>query len=231
MGRISPANSGAVAFRGGDAREATSRLFSGAVSASSAHMWRFLLIGCLLTGALCAQTAPSQLDFANLREDVRGLTQRVGELQLRVEQLERENSDLKLRAGSADKNYVTLLQLSQAVDDLNRAIRSQVAEAKNETLQQVAAQMEKLAKQTNAALDSLARSQAARPAVQTSFADDYAKEGTSYTVQKGDTLATIAKKTGARLPDIVNANKISDPSHIVPGQTLFIPNPPPGAAK
>jgi LysM repeat protein len=45
----------------------------------------------------------------------------------------------------------------------------------------------------------------------------------SYTVQKGDTIAEIAKKTGAKQQDIINANKISDPSRITVGQTLFIP--------
>ena len=64
---------------------------------------------------------------------------------------------------------------------------------------------------------------AARPAVQTTFTEDYAKEGTSYTVQKGDTLSSIAQKTNARITDIVNANKISDPTRIQVGQTLFIP--------
>lgn len=194
-------------------------------------MWKFLVIGFAMTGALGAQTGPSQLDFANLREDVRGLSQRVGELSLRVEQLERENSELRQRAGSVDKNYVTLQQLNSAVDDLARAVRSEIAVSKNETLQHVATQIEKLAKQTNAALDSLAKTQATRPAVQTSFGEDYAKEGVSYTVQKGDTIAVIAKKTGARAQDIINANKLSDPSHIVVGQTLFIPNAPSNAAK
>ena len=59
--------------------------------------------------------------------------------------------------------------------------------------------------------------------VQTTFAEDYSKEGVSYTVQKGDTLALIAKKTGAKTQDIINANKLSDPSRINAGQTLFIP--------
>jgi LysM repeat protein len=45
----------------------------------------------------------------------------------------------------------------------------------------------------------------------------------SYTVQKGDTLALIAKNTGAKFSDIVNANKLADPSRIRIGQTLFIP--------
>ena len=42
-------------------------------------------------------------------------------------------------------------------------------------------------------------------------------------MQKGDSLAGIAKKTGAKQQDIVNTNKITDPSRIVVGQTLFIP--------
>jgi LysM repeat protein len=64
---------------------------------------------------------------------------------------------------------------------------------------------------------------ATRPPVQTTFTEDYPKEGVSYTVQKGDNLALIAKKTGAKQQDIINANKISDPSRIAVGQTLFIP--------
>jgi LysM repeat protein len=59
--------------------------------------------------------------------------------------------------------------------------------------------------------------------VQATFSDDYSKEGVSYTVQKGDTLALIAKKTGAKQQDIINANKIADPARIAVGQTLFIP--------
>lgn len=186
-------------------------------------MWRFLFAGGALAATALAQNQPSQLEVANLREDVRGLIQRVGELALRVEQLERENAALRAHSGAADKSYASLAKLNEAVDDLNRNIRTAVAASKTETLQQVAGQMEKLAKQTQAALDSLARSQAVRPVVQTSFADNYPKEGVSYTVQKGDTLAVIAKKTGAKQQDIINANKIADPSRIVAGQTLFIP--------
>lgn len=163
------------------------------------------------------------MEFANLREDVRGLTQRVGELSLRVEQLERENAELKQRVGAADKSYVSIAQLNDAIADLNRNVRTAANSAKNEALQQVSVQMEKLAKQTNAALDSLAKAQATRPTVQTTFSDSFPKEGISYTVQKGDTIAVIAKKTGAKQQDIINANKLSDPSRITVGQTLFIP--------
>ncbi len=182
-----------------------------------------LFLGALLTVSAAAQGANSQFEIANLREDVRGLTQRVGELALRLEQLERENAELRRQAAGAERATVSLNQVRDTVADATASLRSAIAASKTETLQQVSVQLEKLAKQTNAALDSVAKAQAVRPAVQTSFSEDYPKEGVSYTVQKGDSLASIAKKTGAKAQDIVNANKLADPSRIVVGQTLFIP--------
>jgi LysM repeat protein len=186
-------------------------------------MLKRMLWLCLFAVVAVAHSASAQVELANMREDLRGLVQRVGELSLRVEQLERENSDLRGKAGAAEKSYVTLTQLNDAIANLNQTIRSSSASTKAETLQQVGVQMEKLAKQTNTAIDSLAKGMATRNTVQTTFSEDYAKEGISYTVQKGDTLALIAKKMGAKSQDIINANKISDPSRINAGQTLFIP--------
>jgi LysM repeat protein len=188
-----------------------------------ARMLKRLFWGCALAVTASAQTNPTQLELANLREDVRGAVQRVGELSLRVEQLERENHELRGRAAGAEKAYVTLTQLNDAIATLTQAMHSADASTKAETLQQVSVQLEKLAKQTNAAIDSLAKGMATRAPVQTTFTEDYSKEGVSYTVQKGETLAMIAKKTGAKVHDIINANKLSDPSRIQAGQTLFIP--------
>lgn len=185
-------------------------------------MWKVYLAGGVLAATAFAQN-PSQVELANLREDVRLLAQRVGELSLRLEQLERENGELRQKAGSAERSFATVAQLNDAIADLNRNVQASIGAAKTDTLRQVSAQLEKLGKQTNAALDSLARGQAARPAVTTSFSEDYSREGISYTVQRGDSLASIAKKTGARQQDIINANKLADPSRIAIGQTLFIP--------
>ena len=186
-------------------------------------MLKCMFWGCLLAVAVTAQTASAQVEVANMREDLRGLVQRVGDLSLRVEQLERENAELRGKSGAAEKSFVTLTQLNDALASLNQTIRSGDAASKAETLQQVGVQMERLAKQTNTAIESLAKGMATRNPVQTTFSEDYAKEGVSYTVQKGDTLALISKKTGAKTQDIINANKISDPSRINAGQTLFIP--------
>ncbi|MBI3536195.1 MAG: LysM peptidoglycan-binding domain-containing protein [Chloroflexi bacterium] len=46
---------------------------------------------------------------------------------------------------------------------------------------------------------------------------------TTYTVQSGDTLFGIARKTGASVQAISAANNISNPSLIKPGQVLKIP--------
>jgi len=193
-------------------------------------LFRLLLV-CALPAVAVAQTTSSQVELANLREDVRGLVQRVGELSLRLEQLERENADLRRKSADGARGLATVTQLNDAVADLHRTVKSAVATSQNETLQIVSTQLEKLGKQTNAAFESLAKAQAPRPVTPPSTRIEPApsKEspgssgGTSYTVQKGDSLASIAKKTGAKQQDIITANKLADPSLIKVGETLIIP--------
>lgn len=173
----------------------------------------------LLSITAHAQTVGTEL--ANLRADVTLLTQKVGALSLKVEDLERENDALKKQAAASAQSpaNVTVQQLNAAVADLNQAIKAGDAA----TAASAAAQIKKLGDATNAALDSLAKGQAQRAAVQTTFSESFPTEGISYTVQKGDTLSTISRKTGGKLSDIINANKISDPTKVRVGDTLFIP--------
>jgi hypothetical protein len=191
---------------------------------------------------VCAALAPlvtapallAQTDIADMHEDIRGLTQRVGELTLRVEQLEHENETLRSKVAGLDgaKDSVTTAQLNAAIADLNASIHSAVADSRTEILDKVATQMENLAKQTNVAIDSIAKPAAssatytatATPApAKMEFSDNFPKEGISYTVAKGDSVGVIARKTGARSADIIAANKITDPSKIQVGQVLFVP--------
>ncbi len=181
---------------------------------------RSLVLSAILVGFASAQVDSTRIEVANLRQDVALLTQRVGELTMAVEQLSRDNNNLQAKAS---QSYVTVEQLNRSVADTNRAMQAALADQKREVLQQVAGQIERLGRQTNAALDALAKNQATRPAVQTNFGDDFPKEGINYTVQAGDTLGEIARKHNAKLQDIINANKISDPTRIRVGQTLFIP--------
>jgi len=174
----------------------------------------------LLLGGLARAQVNDRVELASLRQDVLLLSQRVGELSMTVEQLNRDNGALQAKAS---QSYVTLEQLSKALADTNRAMQAALGDQKREVLAQVAGQLEKLGRQTNAALDALAKNQATRPVVQTTFSEDFPKEGINYTVQSGDSLAVIARKNNAKQQDIINANKISDPSKLRAGQTLFIP--------
>jgi LysM repeat protein len=173
-----------------------------------------------MCGLAHGQYDNTRIEIANLRQDVALLTQRVGELTMTVEQLSRDNAALQSKA---NQSYVTVDQLNRAVSEVNRLVQGLLSDQKRDVLQQVAVQLERMGKQTNGALDALAKNQAARPVVQTTFEEDFPKEGINYTVQAGDTLAVIAKKNNAKLQDIVNANKIADPTRIRTGQTLFIP--------
>ncbi len=185
-------------------------------------MLKTLLWGVALALTALAAHAQQSLgtEVAGLREDVRGLIQKVGELSLRIEELERANAALKAQAASGSAQaYATVQQLNAAVVDLNQAIKA--GDAANAA--SAAAQIKKLGDATNAALESLAKGQAQRAAASTTFSENFPSEGISYTVQKGDTLSIIARKTGAKLSDIVNANKIADPTKVRVGDTLFIP--------
>ena len=186
------------------------------------------IISSIALPRICAQA-----EIADLREDVHSLSQRVNELTLRVEQLEHDNAELKAKLSKAEdtRDAVTAAQLNGAVADLNSSVAAAVSASRAEILQQVATQMEVLAKQTNAALDSIAKAgsapqlrAASSPAMpKPAFGDSYPKEGISYTVAKGETVGLIAKKTGAKAQDIIDANKLLDPSRIQAGQVLFVP--------
>ncbi len=194
---------------------------------------RFALLCAALLSPAGVPRSQGQAEIADLREDVKGLSQRVNELTLRVEQLEHENAELQAKAAKAAdaRDVVSTAQLNGAVADLNASVASAVAASRTEILQQVASQMEVLAKQTNAALDSIAkagqapqvRTASATPTPRPAFGENYPKEGISYTVAKGDTVGLIAKKTGSKSQDIIDANKLLDPSRIQAGQVLFIP--------
>jgi peptidoglycan DL-endopeptidase LytF len=49
--------------------------------------------------------------------------------------------------------------------------------------------------------------------------------GSDYTVEPGDTISGIAKKTGVTVAAILAANNLTDPNRITAGQTLRIPAP------
>ncbi len=184
---------------------------------------RILLFFCLLFSSVAfAQNAPTAVDIANLREDIKGLLDKINDLTLKVEQLETENAQLRHSNGSANQSYVTHAQLQDVISELKLAIQTSKQSTKDEVLNRATSELETPAKKTGASNEALSN-QNSRTLPQGNFSTDFSKEGTTYVVQRGDTLALIAKKNSAKSKDIINANKLSDPSRIYVGQTLFIP--------
>lgn len=183
---------------------------------------------CLPFTAARAQNIGTEV--ANMRQEIELLRQQVGSLQLTVETLQRENSELRNAASSGKQSYATVTELNTAVANLNRAIK----DANADTLKKVDGQLGKLVKETNTALDQMAKTintrsrgvsttPAGTSAVQQTFSDNYPQDGISYTVQRGDSISGIARKTGAKQQDIINANKIANDKALMIGQKLFIP--------
>lgn len=159
--------------------------------------------------------------IASMREDIRLLDERTRSLRAEIEQLKRENQELRERVAST--STVTREQFNMAVAELEKAI---IAGDKDVALQ-LTKQMERLAAQTQSALDAMARSgggggRVTGP-VPTVPDVDYPKSGITYTVQPGDNLLGIAQKYNSQVPWIQAANKIADPRTLQVGQTLFIP--------
>ncbi|MDF9827075.1 LysM repeat protein [Ereboglobus sp. PH5-5] len=195
---------------------------------------KLIRAGLLLAAAIFAiNFAPAQslnVEVANMRQELIRLREQVGELQLEVESLRREVSETRASAAAGKQSYATVNQLHDAIAEINRLIKDSGVATKADTLRTVSSQMDKLVKQTNDALNTMAKNinsgrrggNTASATVPT-FSDNYPKDGISYTVQPGDNLSVIARKTGAKTGDIINANRIADPTKLMPGQKLFIP--------
>lgn len=185
---------------------------------SFAPWFRVLPIAAAAVAAFAPRVCAQDINvvIAGLREDIRILDERTRSLSVEIDQLKRENASLR---SQGDVNYVTMGQMTAALAELERALRA----GDKELAIQLTQQMERLAKQTNAALDAVAKGGGPRTQTRVEFQKDYPKTGVPYTVQAGDTLASIAKKFNAQVRDIQNANEIVDPTKIQVGQTLFIP--------
>lgn len=189
-------------------------------------MWKALIVGAILALLLDSAAAQnlgspsSSADLANLGEQVRALADQVGQLSVRLERAEHDNASLRAEVDALKQSAVTVARLNAAVADLNHLVESDT----QATREQIAEAIRKLGDQTNAALKALAKGQAAPPAPAPASGDPETKDVViRYTVQPGDSLSSIAKKTGAKKQDIIDANKITNESKIYSGQTLLIP--------
>ncbi|MEC8332758.1 MAG: LysM peptidoglycan-binding domain-containing protein [Verrucomicrobiota bacterium] len=180
------------------------------------------------SGLLTAQTDYLRVTVANLSQDLSLLSQQVKTLRLEMEELRRENARLRVEVAAA------ALEAQEQVSNLSisiNSLRSDYVNAdetqKEQIITEINRQVNALAKQTQSAIDAVARVVQSRPKNPTdekSFSDDFPKTGKPYLVRSGDTLSNIALEHKSTIKWIQNANKIVDPSRdLKVGETIFIP--------
>lgn len=182
----------------------------------------------MLTQPVSAQS-DVRVAVANLNQDVTLIAQQLKTLRLEIEEIQRENAKLRAQVAAATSNRSTenqISNLSSAIEALRREYRQADEAQKQQIIAEVTRQIDALAKETQGALNTVAKAVDSKPNVVTPvhFSDDYPKAGKPYVVRSGDTLSGIARAHGSTVKHIQNANKIANPAKdLQVGQTIFIP--------
>ena len=182
----------------------------------------------LLISPVTAQDS-LRLTVANLSQDVNLLGQSLKTMRLEIEELRRENARIRAQVAAASSKSATNAQISNlsvAIETLRREYGLADAKQKQQILAELNRQISVLAKETQSAINSIAKAAYNQPQVSTPphFSDDFPKTGKTYVVRSGDTLSKIARDHGSTIKHIQNANKIVNPSKdLQVGETIFIP--------
>ena len=182
----------------------------------------------LLISPVAAQDS-LRVTVANLSQDVNLLEQSLKTMRLEIEELRRENASMRAQVAAATSKSDTNAQISSlsvAIETLRREYGSADAYLKRQILVELNSQISVLAKETQSAINSIAKAAYIPPQVPTPvyFSDDFPKTGKTYVVRSGDTLSKIARDHGSTIKHIQNANKIVNPSKdLQVGETIFIP--------
>ena len=182
----------------------------------------------LLISPVAAQDS-LRVTVANLSQDVNLLEQSLKTMRLEIEELRRENTSMRAQVASASSKSDTSVQISNlsvAIETLRREYGLADAQQKQQILAELNRQVSALAKETQSAINSIAKVTFNQPQVSTPvyFSDDFPKTGKTYVVRSGDTLSKIARDHGSTIKNIQNANKIVNPSKdLQVGETIFIP--------
>ena len=135
--------------------------------------------------------------MANLSQDVNLLEQSLKTMRLEIEELRRENARIRAQVAAASSKSATSAQISSlsvAIETLRRDYGLADTQHKQQILAELNRQISVLAKETQSAINSIAKAAYIPPQVPTPphFSDDFPKTGKTYVVRSGDTLSKIA---------------------------------------
>ncbi len=190
-----------------------------------------------------------KLTLANVSEDVYILSQEMKRISADHERLLQENQVLKQQLKQLEMNYESLAtSVNKTLEDMRtkylevgQQVQKAYDEYQNVLLGKVNAQVQDLAQQMQKGFDQLSEAikkvegnafqaiegtkkvivdNSKKPVT---FSEDYPHQGVVYTIQKGDTLSTIAQKLNSTIDYIKNANRLDNPNLLKAGQVIFVP--------
>lgn len=178
-------------------------------------------------GLLFAQSDYLRVTVANLSQDLSLLSQQVKTVRLEMEELRRENARLRVEVATAtNEAQMQIASLSSSIESFRLDYKNADDAQKEQIIGDLNRQVNALAKETQSAINAVARVVDTRPTVapKVHFSDDFPKTGKPYVVRSGDTLSGIARDNNSTIKHIQNANKIVNPSRdLKVGETIFIP--------
>jgi len=174
----------------------------------------------------CLSLPAQNLSLADLNQDMALLNKEVQQLRLEVEQLRRENESLSKKLKATESSSVSTDVVRAQTSAMQTNVDAKMENMRKEIIEQVRREMENMAAQTNSAMEKLAGAVSSRPKAElpTTFADNFPKDGITYTVKSGDTLGKIAKENNSQTKWIQDANRIANPARdLRVGDVIFIP--------
>lgn len=204
------------------------RPLSGKMKRCATSLFQAGLLTVLWSLPLPLQGQSLNVQLANLRSDVDRLDQVVRALRVEVEALRRENRQsrewVREQLDGSGSEMVSREELNRVLRDFENKIQDVNRSSRQTLVEEVSAEIETLARQTQKAIKALTEAVEGQPQIEEVmvFNDDYPQQGTSYTVRSGDSLARIARELGSKVDWIRNANRLTS-DIIYPGQELFIP--------
>lgn len=166
---------------------------------------------------------------ANLKQDMELVTRELAGLRTEVELLRRENAQLKVQLEHSTRkqssNAGVSSEVLQAMNERMKKLEFKLLQSEKSQLslqKSVDLKMTELITQMNKGFDQV-QSSPAKPALVPTFNQDYPQTGFVHSVEKGETISSIAQKYKSKTKWIINANQIIDPKKVFIGKELFIP--------
>ena len=180
----------------------------------------------LLANSLCAQS-DAKILLANLKQDLELVSRDLNSLRSEVEMLRRENAQLRVaihqenRSKDSSQQGGAVLELKNRLQALELAFR-QSEKDRGSRQEEISKKFQQIIEQMNKGFEQVAKSNS--PKAQTpAFSNDYPKNGFVHTVERGETISSIAVKYKSKVSWIINANQIADPTKVFVGRELFVP--------